>query len=119
MSDLSELMDFDHVVQVHDDGTVTSATGIYAPSIDQWEEADGTWREELDSADWSLLSGYTGQHGYNGPMMHASEFIGGRMADDILSTPGYYVAIYPSCTNLDGEPVEADSWAVAYRAVSA
>lgn len=119
MSDLSEVMDFDHVVQVHDDGTVTSATGIYAPSLDQWEDETGVWTEELDSSEWRLLSGYTGQYGHNGPMMHASEFIGGRMADDILSAPGYYVAIYPSCTDAAGETVEADSWAVAYKAVSA
>lgn len=112
---LSSLMDFDHVIRVHADGTVTDAHDVYAPELFQDEGPDGIWRETLHADGWTLMNGYTDQYGYNGPMMHQSEFIGGRMADDILSQPGYYVAVYPICTDAEGNDVEADSWAVAYR----
>ena len=86
IEELSSLMDFDHVIEVHDDGTVTDAApGIYAPEL-HGEEFTGF-------TDWRLLSGYTGQYGYNGPVMHPSEFVGGRLAQDILTTPGLYVAL--------------------------
>lgn len=83
---LSDTMEFDHPVQVHDDGTVTDApAGIYAPDL-----YDG----ELSGAGWDFFShGYTGQYGYAGPIMHNSEFIGGRLERDILATPGVYCAV--------------------------
>ena len=106
---LNSVMDFDHVIRVHKDGTVTDAPDVWAP-----EMHDG----ELEAYDhipnqpvgWSLMTGYTGQDSYYGPCMHASEFIGGDMARDILSAPGYYVALvdYPS------DDTEPESWAVAY-----
>lgn len=82
---LNERMETGSVVEVHADGTVTAATGQYAPSL---------WDDELDSSDWQFFSaGYTGQYSYNGPIMHNSEYIGGRLERDILGQPGYYVAI--------------------------
>lgn len=113
---LNSIMEFDHVIRVHADGTVTDAAE-YAPEL-----YDG--RLSGDSR-WSLMTGYTGQYGYRGPIMHPSEFICGSMADDILSTPGLYVAIV-SCVSgpADGcalcEPDtpcdnhSVDGWAVAY-----
>jgi hypothetical protein len=94
------IMNFDHVVRVHDDGTVTDEPHAYAPEL-----CDG----EIVGTGWTLLDGYSGQYGYAGPIMHASEYIGGGMARDILATPGVYVALvdYPSD---DSEP---DGWAVA------
>jgi hypothetical protein len=96
---LSDVMDFDHVIRVHADGTVTDEPSIFAPGLYDGEVGKG----------WTLLNGYSGQHCYSGPIMHASEVIGGGMADDILSTPGVYVALvdYPSD---DSEP---EGWAVA------
>jgi hypothetical protein len=82
---LSDLMEFDHPVTVHEDGTVTDGpAGIYAPTL---------YDDELDSSSWELMNGYSGQYGYGGPIMHPSEFIGGGMARDILAEPGTYVAI--------------------------
>ena len=41
---------------------------------------------ELDGLDgWQPVTGYSGQHGYSGPVMHASEYLGGGMARDLLS----------------------------------
>jgi hypothetical protein len=97
---LNTVMDFDHVVRVHADGTVTDAPEVMAPSL----HAD-----ELDSPGWTLLDGYSGQYSYAGPIMHNSEYIGGRMADDILSTPGVYVAL----VNYDADGGDGEGWAVA------
>lgn len=99
---LNSVMEFDHVIQVHADGSVTDAQ-VPAPTL---------YDEELsqpNSTQWTLLAGYTGQYGYNGPLMHASEYIGGGLARDILAQPGYYVALVEYPTD-GGEP---DGWAVA------
>lgn len=111
MRTLSDIMDFDHVIQVHADGTVTDARGVYAPEAYDWgdELVADIDTDALERAGWSLMDGYSGQYSYSGPWMHASEYIGGRLERDILATPGYYVAIYP---HGDEDP---DTWAVAYR----
>lgn len=120
--DLSAAMEFDACYRVHADGTMTDV--MDAPYV---EMIDG----ELSAPDgWRLMTGYTGQHGYNGPSMHSSEFIGGRMARDILETPGLYIVVadYPTgcaegeceecedggsgeCDHGSGEP---DGWGVAF-----
>lgn len=113
--DLNSKMEFDHVVQVLEDGSVIDAPNEYAPELH-----DG----ELETVtDWTLMNGYSGQYGYSGPIMHSSEFIGGGMERDILGTPGYYVALvdYPMCygcceaSEEDGGECEPDGWAVAFK----
>jgi hypothetical protein len=101
-------MEFDHVIQVHADGSVTDATGLYAP-----EMYDG----EMEGGEWSLMSGYSGQYGYRGPIMHDSEYIGGRLERDILARPGYYVALvsYADIEDLDDDDNNIDGWAVAFK----
>lgn len=83
---LNEFVEFDSPFTVDEDGIVEfAAPDIYAPSL---------YDDELDSEKWEFFStGYTGQDSYHGPIMHNSEFIGGRLAEDILSTPGTYVAL--------------------------
>jgi hypothetical protein len=104
MSSLNDVMEIDHVIQVHEDGTITDAPqNVWAPSL---------YDDELDDDRWSLMKGYSGQYSYSGPIMHPSEFIGGRMEDDIREAPGYYVALVN--VDLDDEEAEA-GWAVAYR----
>ncbi len=103
---LSDLMEFDHVIEVHSDGTVTDGPSwLYAPNLHD---------ERLDSPSWSLMNGYSGQYLYSGPIMNNAEFIGGKMAEAILATPGYYVAIVASWEPEDGT-TEAliEGWAVA------
>jgi hypothetical protein len=107
MGSLNDVMEFDHTVRVHADGTVTDA------------EPGAPWAPEVYDAElpagspWRLMTGYTGQHGYNGPSMHASEFIGGRMADDILANPGLYVALVDNPLNPDNDD-DVNGWCVAY-----
>lgn len=103
---LSEAMEFDHPVRVLADGTVTEPTNapylqgvyVYPPT------AGGHGEIQVIPSNWQLMNGYSGQQGYRGPVMHSSEFIGGRMADDILSEPGIYVA-----TTAHGVDSECDS----------
>lgn len=67
--------------------------------------------DEEVSPGWTLLNGWSGQDRYPGPIMHASEYIGGRMAAWILENPGVYVALVSyDLDDLDGEPF---GWAVA------
>lgn len=106
---LSNVMDFDHVVTVHDDGTVSDdESGLYAPDV--YMDSDLT---VTVTPGWELLNGYSGQDRYSGPVMHESEFIGGGMARDILSEPGEYVAVivYSLDTEDDGDDIAG--WAVA------
>jgi len=99
---LNEVMEFNHIIRVHADGTVTDspldtyiddAVGMYLAD-DETER----WEDDFNIPEgWELMNGYSGQQGYSGPIMHVSEFIGGGMARDILETPGDYVALAVEC----------------------
>lgn len=109
MTALNDLMEFDHVIHVHDDGTITDGPpGVYAPNL---------YDDEIDDESWSLLDGYSGQDRYAGPVMHNSEFIGGRMEEDIRAQPGLYVAIVAYWPTDDEDEDNVEGWAVAYREV--
>jgi hypothetical protein len=124
---LNEVMEFDHVIEVHEDGTVTdSEESPYFELYYLLADAEtGLWEFHSSLPEgWELMTGYTGQYGYNGPCMHASEFIGGRMARDILETPGLYVVLIVEsdcglteeyCNAEDGCQCEPESWAVAHK----
>lgn len=106
MSDLNDRMEFDHVIEVHADGSITDRSGIYAPECYD----DGHACIDFAGAKgWTALDGYSGQDRYSGPIMHASEYIGGRMANDIIGEPGVYVAVVISDLDDDENP---SGWAV-------
>ena len=82
---LNDRIEFDCPFRVDADGNVTDAHEFYAPTV---------YDEEIDSDRWEFFSaGYTGQYGYNGPVMHNSEILSGRLESDILETPGVYVIV--------------------------
>lgn len=102
-------------VQVNADGTVSddAANAYRSPEL---HGTDAEIKSDAAAQGWDLLEGYTGQYAYRGPVMHPSESIGGRMAEDILSTPGVYVAV--AVDGAFGLPVDAAEdlpvgWAVA------
>jgi hypothetical protein len=105
--ELQIALDFDRVIEVHADGTITGASGIYAPEM----------YDDHVEAPWTLMDGYSGQQSYRGPTMHASEYIGGRLADDILARPGYYVAVLSLTSEADPDDPEDNvaGWGIAYR----
>lgn len=82
-------------VYSHGDGTLSDARDVGYP--DALDAVDGC------PAPWEPMTGYTGQHGYSGPHMHPSEYVGGALARDILDTPGLYV-----CVTVDYGPCDAD-----------
>lgn len=104
--DLNAIMEFDHVITVDHDGNVTDGPSwLYAPNL-----LDG----ELDSPQWTMLNGYSGQYRYSGPVMHNSESIRGDLADHILETPGHYVAIVANYSPEDPDAeLDTEGWAVA------
>lgn len=100
---LDALMQMDHVIRVDDDGLVhDDVQGVYAPEINMETTDDGSILAEhdaaliadLERAGWTAETGWTGQYGNHkgDPVMHTSEFIGGRLAEHIVGTPGYWVA---------------------------
>jgi len=103
---LNDLMQFEHVIEVHEDGTVTEPSGIYAPEVVEINGVAGT-----GDPSWELLNGFSGQYGYSGPVMHPSEYIGDGLARYILETPGIYVAVVVSDVHHDDDA----GWAVARK----
>lgn len=115
---LSDAMDFDHPIEVLADGTWRDAPdGIYGPELRD---------EQPDSDRWELVTaGLTGQHGYDGPILHNSEQIAGAVERRVLERPGIYVALVAYWTPEDepegltgdtlhdGEPDDAEGWAIA------
>jgi hypothetical protein len=114
---LNYVMAFDHVVQVHADGTVTDdVPNVRAAWAPEMTGDSATGIASLDSDDWSMV-GWSGQQG-GGHVMHNSEYIGGGLERLILETPGYYVAVYCTWTPEDDADEDEDTvegWAVAYR----
>lgn len=116
---LNNVMEFDYVIRVNADGSIDD--GIETPGSHTPELRDDALEPSSSAVDkWELMDGYSGQQGYSGPMMHSSEYIGGRMADDILAAPGLYVALVNYTTPDESVPeAERDAydeicgWAVA------
>lgn len=107
---INELMEFDHVVAVMPDGRVINVDegfnylDEYAPEVtidydgpfadaQISEQHDAAMVENLRDQGWEVLTGYSGQYSYAGPVMHNSEFIGGGIEDRIREEPGYWVAL--------------------------
>lgn len=71
--------EFEHVWTVGLCRTVDDVTGFHAPTVTNDPEGD----VDIDSEDWHVLTGNTGQHGYSGAVMHPSETFGRDMAMEI------------------------------------
>lgn len=119
--ELNEIMEFDHVIRVREGGGIDERVeGVWAPEVSVGVDTDGqimdadesAMTEMVRTAGWELLTGWTGQYSYNGPIMHPSESVGGALAEHILSTPGLYCVV--TVETLD-DSEEAAGWAVAYR----
>jgi hypothetical protein len=123
---LNEIMQFEHVIRIEADGTVTERVpGIYAPESVIMTDEDGqisaddekAWLASLERQGWSVLNGWSGQYRYAGPIMHPSEYVGGALEDYIRETPGLYTAISVECLgpDEDSDSEEPAGWAIAYR----
>jgi hypothetical protein len=45
---LNDVMEFDHVIQIQQDGGVVDCAELYAPSVHTYEQPDGTWEDDPD-----------------------------------------------------------------------
>jgi hypothetical protein len=132
MNSLNSVLEFEHVIRVRADGTViqTGESGVWAPEVCVELDDDGqildvaesAMVEAVESAGWELMTGYSRQSGYAGPIMHSCEYVGGDMEQDILERPGLYVVV--EVTGLHPDP-ESEAggydapvgWVVARRLV--
>jgi hypothetical protein len=128
---LNGLMEIDHVVRVHPGGEVTEPGGVWAPEV--YVELDEGGQivtggvqamiamiedgpEVPGHARWQVMRNYSGQQG-GGSLMHPSEYIGGRIAADILAEPGLYVAcevtgLYPTEEAEENDSDDPIGWVI-------
>lgn len=124
---LDDIMEFGHLIKVNEDGSIDDNVWyVHTPEVIYVDtDEDGSILDEHEKAlieeqereGWRFYTtGYSGQYLYHGPIMHQSEFIGGRLERDIREEPGYYVAVVVDCL-AENEYGETDSagWAVLYR----
>lgn len=125
--ELNTALELDSVFLVNPDGTV-ELTGDFAPEVTgEQGPVDPTVGNEPDR--WEFFSrGYSGQHAYAGPEMHASEQFSGGLARDVLANPGVYALVgvtylcdpeycsfYDPATETCPEGSHIESWAVLRR----
>ena len=103
-------VEFDSVFEVHADGTLTHRYDLYAPTVTHDDERD----VDVDGPYWTPLVGWTGQHGYNGAVMHASEQFAGALANYVSSRAGVYVLTVVEVLEDTNEDANEDpaGWAI-------
>lgn len=67
---------------------------------------------DIDISDaWEPISGFSGQQGYDGPVMHASEVMSGSdMEAYVREHPGTYAIVQPYDGNYDDTEEGTDEW---------
>lgn len=86
---LGDVMTPDTVIRVGLAGEVCIADSLHAPQMQVGP--DGT--VEVGGDDWHEVTGFSTEHGHSGPRGHASEVLGERTAQHVLSYPGLYAAV--------------------------
>lgn len=107
---LDTFMEFDWTYHVDDDGHMTEALDVHGPDVFVQEEGG----KPIVTLGWELLSGWSFQWMYSGPVMHDSEGIHPPMGEHILENPGYYVVTSVTylgtgntvCQECDAQPGE-------------
>lgn len=124
---LNDLLALDaYPIRVNADGTIDDHAAASTPDVYAEVNSEGSYTPtaERDAASalaregWEPMRGYTGQWGalVSNWFMHASEFVGGRLAADILASPGVYVAVQITPDGPDDDTdVEPTEWAVIRR----
>ena len=110
--------EFDHVYLIDGLGIVTdNAKGIWAPEVINDPAEDVC----ISDASWAVLTGHTGQHGYNGAVMHASEQWGEWAIRDLASRAddGHVAFCIVEVRDEEGDYPSGDAigWAVVYRVI--
>ena len=80
--------------------------------------SDSELQRQARAYGWDgLLTGFTGQYCYRGPIMHESEVIGGGIERYILENPGWYCAVVVNVPEEDSDTYNGNvaGWAIAYK----
>lgn len=123
---LNDLLALDaYPIRVNADGTIDDHAAVTPPDVYAAVDTNGSYTptaerdaaRDLDRDGWEPMRGYTGQHGAGRGswLMHASEFVGGRLAADILAEPGVYAAVTITPLTPDETDAEPTEWAVVRR----
>lgn len=110
-------------VRIGPDGMTSERRDVSVPDSELYVNADldgqvpnsedSDLMARLRARGWDVLTGWTGQYSYNGPLMHSSEYVGGGLARHILANPGTYAAAVVECVNPDGSRDETPAgWIV-------
>lgn len=109
---LDDVMRLDHVVIVHANGTVSDAPypGVWPPEMHVSVDCNGQSHDEPEGQEdlWALQTGWTGQFGYSGALMHSSEYVGGGLAEHILDSPGLWCAVVVSVLDCGCDPEKVE-----------
>ena len=86
-----------------------------------FSESYGHELEKLDEPGFSIegyvpLKGFTGQHGYDGAMMHTSEVFSSGMARMCANKGGKFYLDYVEYETLDGLDLESAGWFLMHKA---
>lgn len=116
---LNRIAEFNTPFKTFGDGSVMTGqdighTGYFADVIMHDENDD--YADQMDD-DFKPVTGYSGQYGYRGPVMHPSEFLGGGMARDVLDTPGVYVVLAVEAEGEDYDPETGETDSVGWMLI--
>lgn len=95
---MSNSPEFDQVFVVRSNGQWYPNTypgrNLFVPSVyGETDPETGFYEETIDSDDWEFVSeGMTGQYGYNGPVLHPSEYYSEGMYRRLLELHDDYDA---------------------------
>lgn len=117
VGNLNSLAEFDAPFQIVN-GELVRPADVWAPEVYHSEEND----IDIQGDGWYAMTGYTGQDRYNGPVMHASEYLGGGMAEDLIEmateepdTVFVVVTVEVLPDDDDDEEPNPAGWVVLYR----
>lgn len=117
-ADQIDSFEFDHPFTIHPDRSITDAIGtVYAPEVFHDDDADIV----IHGDGWKAITGFTGQYGYSGAVMHPSERIGRWLAEYMAGLaadgPVTFVVVAVECLPDEGDDdlPEPAGWAILHR----
>lgn len=107
-------LDFDHPFTLDSAGNPSDAPGVHAPYVWHDDELDV---DGYDPCEWEPITGLTGQYGYRGAVMHASEYVGCGVVDRLLwecqDDPRTFVMVVVEVLPTDDDDMpEPAGWAI-------
>ncbi len=110
--------EFDFTYRINADGNITEARDEYSPEV-----SHDPGNDVCVESGWDVLTGFTGQYGYNGAVMHPSEQWGDWAVNALReqASDSDVVFCIVEVRDEDGGFPDGDpiGWAVAYKSLAA